>query len=145
MTIMCHHSSKYLSAQLNIRTCCWRGKSIFQQACCHESLLISVCSPVSDMLRYTACVREWMAADSRNVIAIHCKGGKGMLFDGVLMLYVNTVWNVQCIGFCSTGRTGTMVCTWLIDSDQFESAQVRSGHECWHVETFSSKIVLNFL
>lgn len=22
------------------------------------------------------------------------------------------------------GRTGTMVCTWLIDSDQFESAQV---------------------
>jgi hypothetical protein len=25
-----------------------------------------------------------------------------------------------------TGRTGTLVCTWLIDSDQFESAQV--GH-----------------
>lgn len=23
-----------------------------------------------------------------------------------------------------TGRTGTMVCTWLIDSDQFENAQV---------------------
>ncbi|RXN06841.1 phosphatidylinositol 3,4,5-trisphosphate 3-phosphatase TPTE2-like protein [Labeo rohita] len=52
---------------------------------------------LEDMLRYTACVREWMAADSRNVIAIHCKGGKG--------------------------RTGTMVCTWLIDSNQFESAQ----------------------
>lgn len=32
------------------------------------------------MLRYTACVREWMAADSRNVIAIHCKGGKGLGF-----------------------------------------------------------------
>uniref|UniRef100_A0A673HKV9 Phosphatidylinositol 3,4,5-trisphosphate 3-phosphatase TPTE2-like n=1 Tax=Sinocyclocheilus rhinocerous TaxID=307959 RepID=A0A673HKV9_9TELE len=31
---------------------------------------------LEDMLRYTACVREWMAADSRNVIAIHCKGGK---------------------------------------------------------------------
>ncbi|XP_017344569.1 putative tyrosine-protein phosphatase TPTE isoform X1 [Ictalurus punctatus] len=52
---------------------------------------------LEDMLRYTASVREWMAADSRNTIAIHCKGGKG--------------------------RTGTMVCTWLIDSDQFESAQ----------------------
>lgn len=52
---------------------------------------------LEDMLRYTACVRDWMSADSRNVIAIHCKGGKG--------------------------RTGTMVCTWLIDSDQFESAQ----------------------
>ncbi|XP_048092649.1 putative tyrosine-protein phosphatase TPTE isoform X1 [Alosa pseudoharengus] len=52
---------------------------------------------LDDMLKYTASVREWMSADSRNVIAIHCKGGKG--------------------------RTGTLVCTWLIDSDQFESAQ----------------------
>ncbi|KAK2828671.1 hypothetical protein Q5P01_019705 [Channa striata] len=52
---------------------------------------------LEDMLKYTASVREWMAADPTNIIAIHCKGGKG--------------------------RTGTMVCTWLIDSDQFESAQ----------------------
>ncbi|TRY83173.1 hypothetical protein DNTS_020674 [Danionella cerebrum] len=52
---------------------------------------------LQDLLHFTACVRDWMAADPRNVIAIHCKGGKG--------------------------RTGTMVCTWLIDSDQFESAQ----------------------
>lgn len=52
---------------------------------------------LEDMLKYTANVREWMSADSRNIIAIHCKGGKG--------------------------RTGTMICTWLIDSDQFESAQ----------------------
>uniref|UniRef100_A0AAR2M5U1 Phosphatidylinositol-3,4,5-trisphosphate 3-phosphatase n=1 Tax=Pygocentrus nattereri TaxID=42514 RepID=A0AAR2M5U1_PYGNA len=52
---------------------------------------------LEDMLSYTASVREWMAADPLNIIAIHCKGGKG--------------------------RTGTMVCTWLIDSDQFESAQ----------------------
>lgn len=52
---------------------------------------------LEDMLKYTTSVRDWMSADSRNVIAIHCKGGKG--------------------------RTGTMVCTWLIDSDQFENAQ----------------------
>ncbi|KAI1893628.1 hypothetical protein AGOR_G00125670 [Albula goreensis] len=52
---------------------------------------------LEDMLKYTANVREWMLADPENIIAIHCKGGKG--------------------------RTGTMVCTWLIDSDQFESAQ----------------------
>lgn len=52
---------------------------------------------LDDMLSYTASVRDWMAADPSNIIAIHCKGGKG--------------------------RTGTMVCTWLIDSDQFESAQ----------------------
>ncbi|XP_007889410.2 putative tyrosine-protein phosphatase TPTE [Callorhinchus milii] len=52
---------------------------------------------LEDMLKFTANVREWMAADERNVVAIHCKGGKG--------------------------RTGTMVCTWLIDNDQFENAK----------------------
>uniref|UniRef100_A0A665TVR6 Phosphatidylinositol 3,4,5-trisphosphate 3-phosphatase TPTE2-like n=1 Tax=Echeneis naucrates TaxID=173247 RepID=A0A665TVR6_ECHNA len=52
---------------------------------------------LEDMLKYTASVRDWMSADPKNIIAIHCKGGKG--------------------------RTGTMVCTWLIDSDQFENAQ----------------------
>uniref|UniRef100_A0A8C5WZT5 Phosphatidylinositol-3,4,5-trisphosphate 3-phosphatase n=1 Tax=Malurus cyaneus samueli TaxID=2593467 RepID=A0A8C5WZT5_9PASS len=52
---------------------------------------------LQDMLNFTANVREWMRKDEKNVIAIHCKGGKG--------------------------RTGTMVCTWLIDSDQFESAK----------------------
>ena len=31
-----------------------------------------------DMLKYTANVREWMAADDKNIIAIHCKGGKGL-------------------------------------------------------------------
>uniref|UniRef100_A0A8C8SGB3 Phosphatidylinositol-3,4,5-trisphosphate 3-phosphatase n=1 Tax=Pelusios castaneus TaxID=367368 RepID=A0A8C8SGB3_9SAUR len=52
---------------------------------------------LEDMLKFTANVREWMKQDEKNIIAIHCKGGKG--------------------------RTGTMVCTWLIDSDQFESAK----------------------
>ncbi|TNN79006.1 Phosphatidylinositol 3,4,5-trisphosphate 3-phosphatase TPTE2 [Liparis tanakae] len=52
---------------------------------------------LEDMLKYTASVREWMSADPKNIIAIHCKGGKG--------------------------RTGTLVCTWFIDSDQFESAK----------------------
>uniref|UniRef100_A0A8C9ZEK4 Transmembrane phosphatase with tensin homology n=1 Tax=Sander lucioperca TaxID=283035 RepID=A0A8C9ZEK4_SANLU len=63
------------------------------------NVFIIVCSTMClrDMLKYTANVREWMSADPKNIIAIHCKGGKG--------------------------RTGTMVCTWFIDSDQFESAQ----------------------
>ncbi|XP_014327262.1 phosphatidylinositol 3,4,5-trisphosphate 3-phosphatase TPTE2-like isoform X1 [Xiphophorus maculatus] len=52
---------------------------------------------LTDMLKYTESVRTWMSADPKNIIAIHCKGGKG--------------------------RTGTMVCTWLIDSDQFENAE----------------------
>lgn len=29
------------------------------------------------MLKFTASVREWMADDPTNIIAIHCKGGKG--------------------------------------------------------------------
>ncbi|RUS79114.1 hypothetical protein EGW08_013124 [Elysia chlorotica] len=49
-----------------------------------------------EMLDFTANAREFMGADKRNVIAIHCKGGKG--------------------------RTGTMICTWLIDSGLLESA-----------------------
>ncbi|XP_056262997.1 putative tyrosine-protein phosphatase TPTE [Pseudoliparis swirei] len=52
---------------------------------------------LEDMLKFTASVREWMSVDPKNIIAIHCKGGKG--------------------------RTGTLVCTWFIDSDQFESAK----------------------
>ncbi|BFZ24272.1 hypothetical protein BsWGS_27311 [Bradybaena similaris] len=50
-----------------------------------------------EMLDFTANAREWMAADKQNVIAIHCKGGKG--------------------------RTGTLICTWLIDCGLLESAQ----------------------
>lgn len=47
------------------------------------NVFITVCSTVCsticlrDMLKYTAGVREWMSADPKNIIAIHCKGGKG--------------------------------------------------------------------
>ncbi|ESP02383.1 hypothetical protein LOTGIDRAFT_224889 [Lottia gigantea] len=49
-----------------------------------------------DMIKFADNVRQWMSADKRNVIAIHCKGGKG--------------------------RTGTMICCWLVDSGLFEEA-----------------------
>ncbi|XP_046557011.1 LOW QUALITY PROTEIN: phosphatidylinositol 3,4,5-trisphosphate 3-phosphatase TPTE2-like [Haliotis rubra] len=52
---------------------------------------------LEDMLKFTDDVREWMASDGSNIIAIHCKGGKG--------------------------RTGTMICTWLIDCGLFEEAE----------------------
>jgi hypothetical protein len=42
-----------------------------------------------------------MAQDKQNVISIHCKGGKG--------------------------RTGTMICVWLIDCGLFGDAEVGTG------------------
>lgn len=45
---------------------------------CHFRLGLEKLSVlIRDMLKYTASVREWMAADPKNIIAIHCKGGKG--------------------------------------------------------------------
>ena len=52
-----------------------------------------------ELLKFVDDVREWLEKDSSNVIAVHCKGGKG--------------------------RTGTMISTWLLDSGQFDKAQVR--------------------
>ncbi|KAL7991245.1 hypothetical protein Chor_015501, partial [Crotalus horridus] len=52
---------------------------------------------LAETLIFTANVRQWMEQDNRNVIAIHCKGGKG--------------------------RTGTMICIWLIDTGLFKTAQ----------------------
>lgn len=50
------------------------------------------------MIGFCANVEEWMEKDKQNVIAIHCKGGKG--------------------------RTGTMICTWLVHCGVFEEAKV---------------------
>lgn len=51
---------------------------------------------LKDVVRFATSVREWLAFDPENVIAVHCKGGKG--------------------------RTGTMICVWLVESGLFESA-----------------------
>ncbi|XP_061478372.1 phosphatidylinositol 3,4,5-trisphosphate 3-phosphatase TPTE2-like isoform X2 [Rhineura floridana] len=52
---------------------------------------------LEEMLQFTKSVRQWMLQDDNNIIAIHCKGGKG--------------------------RTGTMICVWLIENSLFESAK----------------------
>lgn len=52
---------------------------------------------VKDMVRFTKNVHEWLAQDKDNVIAVHCKGGKG--------------------------RTGTMICIWLVEAGLFGSAE----------------------
>nr|XP_054385464.1 phosphatidylinositol 3,4,5-trisphosphate 3-phosphatase TPTE2-like [Pongo abelii] len=50
-----------------------------------------------EMVVFTKKLNEWMAQDLENIIAIHCKGGKG--------------------------RTGTMVCAFLIASEIFLTAE----------------------
>lgn len=60
--------------------------------------LISCIFFIRDMVEFCDDVRAWLSADEKNVIAVHCKGGKG--------------------------RTGTMICTWLIHNELFEEAEV---------------------
>lgn len=54
------------------------------------------------MLKFSASVREWMNEDEKNIIAVHCKGGKG--------------------------RTGTMICVFLIDLGKFNDAEHCLGY-----------------
>jgi len=51
---------------------------------------------LQQMLEFANKVREWLGQHPDNVIVVHCKGGKG--------------------------RTGTMICVWLIESGVFSSA-----------------------
>ena len=51
-----------------------------------------------DMIWFCNNAREFMEADKRNVISLHCKGGKG--------------------------RTGAMICVWLVHCGIFEDAKV---------------------
>ncbi|XP_004399551.1 PREDICTED: phosphatidylinositol 3,4,5-trisphosphate 3-phosphatase TPTE2-like [Odobenus rosmarus divergens] len=52
---------------------------------------------LSEMVAFTTEVDKWMAQDDENVVVIHCKGGKG--------------------------RTGTMICAYLIASEIFITAE----------------------
>ena len=51
---------------------------------------------VEQMIKFADTVRAWLSEHPDNVIVVHCKGGKG--------------------------RTGTMICVWLIESGVFSSA-----------------------
>lgn len=53
---------------------------------------------LKEAIRFAKDVKAWMSADPNNVIAVHCKGGKG--------------------------RTGTMICIWLLESRQCKTAKV---------------------
>jgi PTEN phosphatase family protein len=51
---------------------------------------------IEQMLKFADSVRAWLGEHPDNVIVVHCKGGKG--------------------------RTGTMICVWLIESGVFSAA-----------------------
>ena len=51
------------------------------------------------MIRFCQSVHAYLLEDPDNVVAVHCKGGKG--------------------------RTGTLICTWLVECGKFEEAEVR--------------------
>ena len=53
---------------------------------------------LEQMQEFVTNVKEWLGAHPDNVIVVHCKGGKG--------------------------RTGTMICVWLIESGVFDSASM---------------------
>ena len=50
-------------------------------------------------MRFCESVHAFLSEDDDNIVAVHCKGGKG--------------------------RTGTLICTWLVECGKFEEAQVR--------------------
>lgn len=58
----------------------------------------------SDMVRFVKNVKEWFDQDKNNIIAVHCKGGKG--------------------------RTGTMICVWLVEAGLFGTAEVSISYFC---------------
>ena len=50
------------------------------------------------MVHFCESVHAFLSEDDENIVAVHCKGGKG--------------------------RTGTLICTWLVECGKFEEAQV---------------------
>ena len=75
-------------------------------------MCFTVC--LRDMLKYTASVREWMSADPQNIIAIHCKGGKGEakdlhLFQCDVLNNLSWIW-VFC---CWQSAACPLIWSWL--------------------------------
>lgn len=64
--------------------------------------LFSFCSLFRSMLDFSDNARQFQERHPDNIIAVHCKGGKG--------------------------RTGTMICVCLIDSGAFKDAETCLGY-----------------
>ena len=64
------------------------------------------------MVHFCESVHAYLSEDPENVVAVHCKGGKG--------------------------RTGTLICTWLVECGKFEEAQVLCS-TCYEGESISNQ------
>lgn len=77
--------------------------------------------PFRQMMEFTASVRSWLEADDKNIIAVHCKGKKLQLF---LHFLSKSCFNlVRHWDAGGKGRTGTMVCVWLVEAGLFSKAE----------------------
>lgn len=91
------HSGKYrmynLCSERTYDTTLFGGDDVVQRFMIDDHNVPSL----SEMVRFSQDVKEWFSRDNENVIVVHCKGGKG--------------------------RTGTMICVWLVEAGVFKSAE----------------------
>ena len=91
------HTGKYrmynLCSERTYDTSLFGGDEVVQRFMIDDHNVPSL----SEMVRFSENVKEWLSKDKDNVIVVHCKGGKG--------------------------RTGTMICVWMVESGIFSSAE----------------------
>ena len=91
------HTGKYrmynLCSERTYDTSLFGGDDVVQRFMIDDHNVPSL----SEMVRFSQDVKEWLSKDPENVIVVHCKGGKG--------------------------RTGTMICVWLVEAGIFKSAE----------------------
>lgn len=77
-------------------------------------IIIITLVKISDLVDFCEDAFTWMEANQDNVIAVHCKGGKGQLIPAP------SPSSMPCPR-CA-GRTGTMISSWLVRAGLFMGA-----------------------
>jgi hypothetical protein len=79
-------------------------------------------APVSTMLQFCVYVYNFLEQDKDNIVAIHCKGGKGQLTGQTRTFFLDGLPRAHCFSLCVPppllpGRTGSFVSAWLLFSN----------------------------